>query len=72
MNKPEMAREAERLLDGTGWLAEPLRTPSLETQPVEEPIEEPAAIDAEPVVEPEAALEHDGTEGEEPFAIAAE
>jgi ParB family chromosome partitioning protein len=33
MKKPEMAKEAERLLDGTGWLAEPLRTPALGTGP---------------------------------------
>ena len=26
LKKPEMAKEAERLLDGTGWLPEPLRT----------------------------------------------
>lgn len=72
LKKPEMAKEAERLLDGTGWLAEPLRTPALETEPIEAPIEESAGNDGEPVVEPEAALEHDGSEGEEPFAIAAE
>jgi ParB family chromosome partitioning protein len=27
LKKDEMAKEAERLLDGTGWLPEPLRTP---------------------------------------------
>jgi ParB family chromosome partitioning protein len=27
LKKPEMAKEAERLLTGTGWLAEPLRLP---------------------------------------------
>ncbi len=27
LRKPEMAKEAERLLAGTGWLPEPLRTP---------------------------------------------
>jgi ParB family chromosome partitioning protein len=26
LKKAEMAKEAERLLDGTGWLPEPLRT----------------------------------------------
>lgn len=30
LKKPEMAKEAERLLDGTGWLPEPLRTANLE------------------------------------------
>jgi ParB family transcriptional regulator, chromosome partitioning protein len=28
LKKKEMAQEAERLLDGTGWLPEPLRTPA--------------------------------------------
>ena len=27
LKKADMAKEAERLLNGTGWLAEPLRTP---------------------------------------------
>ena len=72
MKKPEMAKEAERLLDGTGWLAEPLRTPALGTEAGEELIEEPAAIDGEPAVDVTDAADHDGTEGEEPFAIAAE
>jgi ParB family chromosome partitioning protein len=27
LKKPDMAKEAERLLSGTGWLPEPLRTP---------------------------------------------
>jgi hypothetical protein len=31
LKKAEMAKEAERLLDGTGWLPEPLRTPETET-----------------------------------------
>jgi ParB family chromosome partitioning protein len=66
LKKPEMAKEAERLLEGSGWLAEPLRTPTVQ------PVEEPAGNDGEAVVESEAAPEHDGTEGEEPFAIAAE
>jgi ParB family chromosome partitioning protein len=30
LKKPEMAKEAERLLDGTDWLPEPLRTAGLE------------------------------------------
>jgi len=34
LKKPEMAKEAERLLDGTGWLPEPLRTlePAVESE----------------------------------------
>lgn len=66
LKKPDMAKEAERVLADSGWLAEPLRTPFAE------PVEESAAIDGEPAVEAEAALEHDGGETEEPFAIAAE
>jgi len=66
LKKPEMAKEAETLLAGTGWLAEPLREPSIE------PVEEPAAIDDEPAVESEAAQAHDGNGGEDHFAIAAE
>ena len=31
LKKPEMAKEAERLLDDTGWLPEPLRLARLET-----------------------------------------
>ena len=30
LKKPDMAREAERLLDGTGWLPEPLRLAGVE------------------------------------------
>jgi ParB family chromosome partitioning protein len=31
LKKPEMANEAERLLDSAGWLPEPLRTAGLKT-----------------------------------------
>lgn len=37
MKKPEMASAAEELLKGTGWLAQPLRTP-LVAEPDEEPV----------------------------------
>ena len=30
LKKGDMAREAERLLDGTGWLPEPLRLPDID------------------------------------------
>jgi ParB family chromosome partitioning protein len=33
LKKDEMAKEAERLLDGTGWLAEPLRLPETDILP---------------------------------------
>jgi ParB family chromosome partitioning protein len=35
LKKPEMAKEAERLLGGTGWLPEPLRTPDPQSAEVE-------------------------------------
>jgi ParB family chromosome partitioning protein len=72
LKKPEMAKEAERLLADSGWLAEALRTPAVEVGVVEEPVEEAAAIDGEPVVDADEAADHDGGDGEEPFAIAAE
>ncbi len=31
LKRADMAKEAERLLDGSGWLPEPLRTPGLDT-----------------------------------------
>jgi len=38
LKKGEMAKEAERLLEGTGWLPEPLRLPDLNsaTEPTAE------------------------------------
>jgi len=35
LKKPEMAKEAERLLGGAGWLPEPLRTPDARSAEVE-------------------------------------
>ena len=35
LKKPDMAREAERLLAGTGWEPEPLRTPDAQAAEVE-------------------------------------
>ena len=35
LKKPEMAKEAERLLGGHGWLPEPLRTPDARSAEVE-------------------------------------
>jgi ParB family transcriptional regulator, chromosome partitioning protein len=73
LKKPDMAREAERLLAGTGWLPEPLRTP----------VESAVQPDAEAATEsPPAFLagEGDGTDEQTPSdpeeaqspAIAAE
>jgi ParB family chromosome partitioning protein len=42
LKKPEMAKEAERLLSGTGWLPEPLRTPEANIA-----VETPSDIDTE-------------------------
>jgi ParB family chromosome partitioning protein len=35
LKKADMAREAERLLNGTGWLPEPLRLPDVEAPATE-------------------------------------
>ena len=70
LKKADMAREAERLLDGTGWLPEPLRV----ADNVDE-VEAPAG-EAEIVALPAfLANEDDGEEADEPdpaHAIAAE
>jgi ParB family chromosome partitioning protein len=42
LKKPDMAKEAERLLDGAGWLPEPLRTPEADPA-VDEPAGEAEA-----------------------------
>ncbi|PCD02208.1 chromosome partitioning protein ParB [Sphingomonas spermidinifaciens] len=60
--KADMAREAEALLAGSGWLAEPLRTPA-EPGPVPPVAPAEAALGTEPLVE---------HEDEEPLAMAAE
>jgi ParB family chromosome partitioning protein len=43
LKKADMAREAERLLEGTGWLPEPLRTPGIDAAP-EMPSEDSDAL----------------------------
>jgi ParB family transcriptional regulator, chromosome partitioning protein len=60
LKKPDMAKEAERLLAKTGWLPEPLRTPDAEAEEAE------CESDAEDLP---AFLEE---EDEEPQEIAAE
>jgi ParB family chromosome partitioning protein len=72
LKKPDMAREAERLLAGTGWVPEPLRTP--DAQPVE--------VDSESGAETLPAFLADGeddkagdptpSDPEEAHAVAAE
>lgn len=66
LKKGDMAREAERLLDDSGWLPEPLRTPSLD---LPAPDADVAAVDHLPAF----LGAGEGTDGEEPeFAVAAE
>ncbi len=79
LKKPEMAAEAQTLLDGSGWLPEPLRTPGLTlfaVAPVAEPDtvtvgERTAAIDGESVVD-DAADQAEDEQVDEYHAIAAE
>jgi ParB family chromosome partitioning protein len=63
LKKPEMAEAAEGLLAGSGWLAEPLRTPALEPT---------AANDGEQAVDAAAPDDQHGPDAEEAFAVAAE
>jgi ParB family transcriptional regulator, chromosome partitioning protein len=75
LKKGDMAKEAERLLDGTGWLPEPLRLVTLDDEVA-------PTGDADPAEELPAFLNDDDTLGEdapedeelepEQFAIAAE
>ena len=60
LKKGDMAREAERLLDGTGWLPEPLRLPV--TEPGDDEV---AAL-------PDFLAGEEGAEDDEAYAIAAE
>jgi ParB family transcriptional regulator, chromosome partitioning protein len=72
LKKPDMAREAERLLAGTGWVPEPLRTPDAQSVEVE------AASGAEPLPafladgEDDDAGDPTASDPEEPHAVAAE
>jgi ParB family chromosome partitioning protein len=47
LKKAEMAKEAERLLDGTGWLPEPLRTVSMGSATAKEVDHAPQVMAAE-------------------------
>lgn len=87
LKKGDMVQEAERLLSGTNWLPEPLRTPgcarhshaSAETpseRPAEDdamPVEESAAIESETAID-ETVSEDDADEAsvDEPQGVAAE
>lgn len=63
LRKPEMAEAAEGLLTGSGWLAEPLRTPASEPA---------AANDGEQAVDAETTDDQHDPDADEAFAVAAE
>ena len=69
LKKTEMAKEAERLLDGTGWLPEPLRLAGGEPAVAGEPTREAEALPDFLTGEDEDAAD---PEEAEPQAIAAE
>jgi ParB family transcriptional regulator, chromosome partitioning protein len=68
LKKGDMAREAERLLEGTGWLPEPLRPAGIEA------VSDAATSEAEAL--PEFLAQDDEVEGEadedQPHVVAAE
>jgi ParB family transcriptional regulator, chromosome partitioning protein len=76
LKKADMAKEAERLLDGVGWLPEPLRTP--DDQAVEPHGEGEAGVDSLPAFlaedEDDGAGDATATDPEEPqpHSVAAE
>jgi ParB family chromosome partitioning protein len=69
LKKPDMAKEAERLLAGSGWLPEPLRMPDAEAA-----IDEPATTEDLPAFldDDEGASVDSDPEEPQPPAIAAE
>lgn len=69
LKKPDMAKEAERLLAGSGWLPEPLRLPDAEAAVAEPATSEdlPAFLDDD-----EGASTDSDPEEPQPPAIAAE
>ena len=70
LKKAEMAREAERLLDGTGWLPEPLRTFG-DPEPMDGPTL-PVEPDGTDVAALPTFLTDEDEPAVEPLAIAAE
>jgi len=74
LKKADMAREAERLLEDTDWLPEPLRTPELE------PVASPAVVNDDGAGELPPGLaesfdeniEGDATDDDDADAVAAE
>lgn len=63
LKKPDMAREAEKLLEETGWLPEPMRTPIAEAEAEEMAAGEDEVVDAM-VGDDEAGSEKAGDAGE--------
>jgi ParB family chromosome partitioning protein len=70
LKKPDMAREAERLLAGTGWVPEPLRTSDARSAEGESSAETLPAFLADG--EDDAAGGAAASDPEEPHAVAAE
>jgi ParB family chromosome partitioning protein len=70
LKKPDMAREAERLLAGAGWVPEPLRTPDAPSAEGESSAETLPAFLADG--EDDAAGDAAVSDPEEPHAVAAE
>lgn len=76
LKKPEMAKEAERLLAGTGWVPEPLRTSDAQTAEVDGDSE--AGAEALPAFladgEDDGAVDPTASDPEEPqpHVVAAE
>jgi ParB family chromosome partitioning protein len=72
LKKPDMAREAERLVAGSGWVPEPLRTPDAQSAEVESE----SSTDVLPAFladgEDDKAGDPTASDPEEPHAVAAE
>jgi ParB family chromosome partitioning protein len=72
LKKPDMAREAERLLAGTGWVPEPLRTPDAQSAEVESESSTAALPAFLADGEDDKAGDPTASDPEKPHAIAAE
>jgi ParB family transcriptional regulator, chromosome partitioning protein len=70
LKKAEMANEAERLLEGTGWLPEPLRTQT--TEPADTTDGNTAETEALPAFLADDEDSPSDEESDEPAVIAAE
>jgi len=68
LGKADMAREAEQLLAGTGWLPEPMRTP----EPTASDVEPSVANDGEPAIDTIEPASEDHADADDRLPIAAE